>query len=58
MPESPCANCGKPCVHTEDDEWPECADCHRIRTTYEVLEDMVYGRLRVPDTAEEEKPDV
>lgn len=39
-------------VHTEDDDFPECDECHRIRTTYGILEDMVYGRLKVPPKEE------
>lgn len=45
MPESPCADCGKPALHTEDDKRPLCAECVERQAWNFVIWDILEGRV-------------
>ncbi len=55
MPESPCRDCGKPALHTDDDPYPRCENCAAIRQAVELILDISYGRLEVPKTLVDEE---
>jgi ribosomal protein L33 len=54
VPESPCKRCGKMTLHTEDDSWPRCEECTKIRWLTRLTLDITSGRLVLPPLSDEE----
>jgi hypothetical protein len=57
LPTSPCFMCGELCLHTEDDELPRCDACGEAWAAKELIDDIIHGRITIPDVLEEKPLD-